>query len=422
MKLHTLHDANLKGKTVLLKVDYNVPLKTTQGRVSVVDDTRIKLSLPTINYLLDQNCKIIIVSHNGRPNGQVVKSLKLDPIARHLSQLLGHPVTKIDACVGPTVTQAVSALKPKQILMLENIRFHPGETTNDPKLAKFLSPLADAVVNDAFSASHRAHASVAGIAKHLPMIAGLHLEKEVKMLSHLLKNPKHPFIIIVGGAKVSDKVSVIEHLGKIADAVLVGGGVANNFLKAEGKKVYKSYLEDVVVDMGKQKLDSVQVAAKLLDQVRGKAMLLSGYIPLPKIIYPIDVIAATSISSKAKTLAVDLVKPEINGQLNPKLMYLDIGPNTIKLFREVILQAETVFWNGPMGVFEHAPFEAGTFEIATAVARSSALTILGGGDTITAINKFGLTDRYDYISAAGGATLEFLAGQKLPGITPMLIA
>ncbi len=399
MNLKTLPDADVKDKIVLLRVDYN-------GANS--DDTRIRLTLPTLHYLLDRNCRIIIVSHNGRPDGHVVATLRLDPIAKRLSDLLHHPVKKINQCQGPAVTQAVASMNSGDILMLENIRFCAGETDNDPALAKFLASLADIVVNDAFSASHRAHASVSGVAKYSPMIAGLHLEKEVKMLSHLLKNPKHPFVVIIGGAKVSDKVAVVEHLGKIADVVLVGGGVANNFLKADGKPVFKSYLEDVIVDEAKRHLDFVKLAHQLLASNHGK------------IVYPLDVIAATSINQTATTV-VNLINPLSFTKANPKLMYLDIGPNTIKLYREIIFQAETVFWNGPMGVFEKKPFATGTLKIASAIAKSKALSVLGGGDTIVAIQKFGLQDRYDYVSAAGGAALEFLAGKTLPGLTPLLI-
>ena len=399
MNLKTLPDADVKDKTVLLRVDYNG---------AAADDTRIRLTLPTLHYLLDRNCRIIIVSHNGRPDGRVIPSLSLKPIAKRLSKLLRHPVQTIAHCQGTPVTQAVAVLKPGHILMLENIRFCAGETDNDPALAKFLASLADIIVNDAFSASHRAHASVSGVAKYSPMIAGLYLEKEVKMLSHLLKNPKTPFVVIIGGAKVSDKVAVVEHLGKIADVVLVGGGVANNFLKADGKPVFNSYLEDVIVDKTKRHLDFVKLAHQLLASNHGK------------IVYPIDVIAATNFKSSSTTV-INLINPLSFTQLNPKLMYLDIGPNTIKLYREIILQAETIFWNGPMGVFEKKPFETGTLKIASAIAKSPALSVLGGGDTITAIQKFGFADRYDYVSAAGGAALEFLAGKSLPGLTPMLV-
>lgn len=399
MNLTTLPGVNVKGKTVLLRVDYN-------GANS--DDTRIRLTLPTLRYLLDRNCRIIIVSHNGRPDGRVVPSLSLKPVAKRLSQLLRHPVQTIAHCRGTAVTQAATALKPGEILMLENIRFCQGETDNDPALAKFLASLADIIVNDAFSASHRAHASVSGVAKYSPMIAGLHLEKEVKMLSHLLKSPKHPFVVIIGGAKVSDKVAVVEHLGKIADVVLVGGGVANNFLKADGKPVFKSYLQDVIVDETKRHLDFVKLAHQLLASNHGK------------IIYPLDVVAATSVNQTATTV-VNLINPLSFTKANPKLMYLDIGPNTIKLYREIILQAETVFWNGPMGVFEKKPFATGTRAIAATIAKSPGLSVLGGGDTLTAVHQFGLQDRYDYVSAAGGAALEFLAGKTLPGLTPMLV-
>src|SRR3989344_5058256 len=365
MRLSSLTATNIKGKTVLVRVDYNVPFSKINHKFVVADDSRIRFSLPTIQYLLDRDCRIILVSHNGRPDGRVVKSLRIEPIAKRLSQLLRHPVQAIAHCQGSAVIQA--------------------------------------------AASHRAHASVSGVARYKPMIAGLHLEKEVKMLSHLLKNPKKPFVVIIGGAKVSDKVAVVEHLGKIADVILVGGGVANNFLAAEGKPVFNSYLEDVIVDETKRRIDFIKLAHKLLSTNHGK------------IIYPLDVVAATSINHSGKTIVVNLINPLSFTKLNPKLMYLDIGPNTIKLYREIILQAETVFWNGPMGVFEKPPFATGTLKIASAIAKSQALSVLGGGDTLTAIHQFGLQDRYDYVSAAGGAALEFLAGKSLPGLTPMII-
>ncbi|MBI4034834.1 MAG: phosphoglycerate kinase [Candidatus Chisholmbacteria bacterium] len=420
MILRTLEDADISQKTVLFRVDYDTPTQGTGKNKQIADDSRIRLTLPTLNYLLDHHCKIVILAKHGRPNGQVDARFRLDPMAKSLSQLIGKKVVKLNHTIGPEVEKYIATMRPQDIVMLENTRFLPGETTNDPQTAKALAKLGDIIVNDGFSISHRAHASVAGIAQYLPMVAGLHLEKEVKMLSHLLQNPQHPFVVIVGGAKVSDKVAVIDNLSQIADAVLVGGGVANNFLKAQGKKVFKSYLEDIIVDQRKRRLDFVKLAQKLLANPQGQPMLLNGFIPLSKILTPLDVIAATQIKNNIATTTVDLIHPHNNAKLNPKLMYLDIGPKTIKLYREIILQAETIFWNGPMGVFEKKPFERGTFEIASAIARSKALTVLGGGDTLAVIQKFGLSDRYDYVSAAGGAALEFLAGHQLPGLTPMI--
>lgn len=407
MRLKSFATTKVKNKTVLVRVDYNVPFSKVKNKLVVADDTRLQLSLPTLHYLLKQNCRIILASHNGRPDGQVEPQFRLDPVAHRLAALLHHPVKKLNVCFGPSVTAAVTALKPQDILLLENIRFHPGETKNDPRLAKFLASLADIAVNDAFSVSHRVHASVSGIAKYMPMIAGLHLEKEVKMLSHLLQKPKHPFVVIIGGAKVSDKVAVVKNLGKIADVILVGGGVANNFLKADGKPVFNSYLQDAIVDEAKRHLDFVKLAHQLLATNHGK------------IIYPLDVVAATGINQTTTTI-INLINPLSFTKANPKLMYLDIGPQTIKLYQEIILQAETIFWNGPLGVFEKSPFATGTRTIASAVAKSKALTVLGGGDTLIAINQFDLQDRYDYVSAAGGAALEFLAGKTLPGLTPMI--
>jgi 3-phosphoglycerate kinase len=420
MKLKTIKDIkNLKGKTVIVKVDFNVPLKKTGDHILVEDDTRILITIPTIEYLQANNCKIILMSHLGRPDGKIVPSLSLKPIATKLSKILHQPIKLADSVIGPTVTKLAHSLKPKEILLLENNRFEPGETINDPKLSKALASLADIFINDGFSLSHRAHASVVGITKYLPSYAGFTLEKEVTMLSKLTTNPVSPFVAIVGGAKISDKIDAIKNLAKIADVVLVGGGIANNFLKAEGVNIYSSYMQDVVVDEKKRGVDYVKFAKTILNKTRQDKILLDGYIPIPKIVYPIDVIAADGPEKPNTIHEVELV----NNHLNEKqtAMYLDIGPRTEKLFKEIILQAKTIFWNGPMGMFENTNFQQGTKTIAKAVASSKATTILGGGDTISAINKFDLADKYDYVSASGGASLEFLGGKKLPGIVPLEI-
>ena len=417
MKLKTLKDAKLENKTVIVKVDYNVPLKKINDSIKVVDDTRITITISTLKYLQSKNCKIILMSHLGRPDGKVVPSLSLKPVSTALSRILNQPIKLAKSVVGDQVTKLVKNLKPKEILMLENNRFEPGETKNDPSLSKKLADLGDIFINDGFSLSHRAHASVVGITKHLPSYAGLTLEKEVSMLSKLTINPKSPFVAIVGGAKISDKINAIKNLSQIADAVLVGGGVANNFLKAEGVDIYSSYMQDVVADEKKRGVDYVKFAKNLINQTKKDKVLLNGFIPIPKIVYPIDVIAADGPEKITSIHQVQLV----NNHLDEKqtAMYLDIGPKTQKLFSEIISQAETIFWNGPMGMFENPHFEKGTKTIAQSVASSKATSVLGGGDTISAIKKFNLTDKYDYVSASGGASLEFLGGKKLPGIIPL---
>lgn len=419
MKLKTIKDAKLEGKTVIVKVDYNVPLKNVSGSKQVDDSTRINITIPTIKYLKSKNCKIILMSHLGRPNGKVVSNLSMKPISKALSKILDQPIILADKVVGPTVEKLVANLKPKEILMLENNRFEPGETKNDLSLSKKLASLADIFINDGFSLSHRTHASVVGITKYLPSFAGFTLEKEVEMLSKLTTNPTSPFVAIVGGAKISDKINAIKNLSKLADAVLVGGGVANNFLKAEGVDIYSSYMQDVVVDEKKRGVDYVKFAKRLINQTKKDKTLLNGYIPIPKIVYPIDVIAADGPGRPSTIHKVELINNHLNE--NQTVMYLDIGPKTQKLYSEIILQAKTIFWNGPMGMFENKYFQKGTKAIAESIAQSSATSILGGGDTISAINKFKLSNKYDYVSASGGASLEFLGGKKLPGIIPLQV-
>ncbi|MBT4124240.1 MAG: phosphoglycerate kinase [Candidatus Pacebacteria bacterium] len=408
----------VKNKRVLLKVDYNAPTRTNKNKIVVMDDTRLKATLPTIEFLIEQKARIIITSHFGRPGGKVIDALRLDPIAKHLEKLTGKKIKKIDIPAGPEAETAVDNLQPGEILMLENSRFHPGEKKNDSTFAKELSKLADVYVNDAFSSSHREHSSVVGITKHLPSYAGFALFDEVEMLKDLVEKPKRPFVAIVGGAKISDKVEAIRNLSKVADVILVGGGVANNFIKADGLEVFHSYLEDEPADIKKKNVSFVAVAEELIHNTKSEKMLLHGYIPLPKIIYPSDVIAADDMENPKEKKVIDLTNGN-NHERKKSWMYLDIGPRTQRLFRDIILEAQTVFWNGPMGVFEQKDFEEGTKSVATAIAKSSAKTIIGGGDTISAIHQLGLEDRYDYISAAGGAALEFLGGNILPGLKPL---
>lgn len=418
MKLKNIKDAKISGKTVLVKVDYNAPIKKINDRIKVIDDTRLKITLPTVKYLTEQNCKVILMSHVGRPEGKIVEDLKMDPMAERLSELLGEKVFKVDQVVGDEVKNAIAELPPGRVLLLENNRFEPGETKNDPHLAKQLASYADAFVNDGFSLSHRAHASVVGITSYLPSYAGFALQKEVEMLSKLTENPKRPMVAIVGGAKISDKIDAIKNLTNVADVILVGGGVANNFLKAEGLEIYNSYLQDVVADEKKRGVNYVNFAKNLIANTKQDKILLNDYIPLPKIVYPIDVYAVEEINKPETKQVINLT--DNNFEKHKHLMYIDIGPKTQKLFQAVIHQAETIFWNGPMGIFENPEYEQGTKSVAMAIAKSSATTIIGGGDTISAIDQYHLTERYDYVSASGGASLEFLGGKMLPGIKPLL--
>lgn len=388
MQLRSLKQADLKGKRVLLLVDYDVPAS---------DDTRIRLTIPTIEYLRQQDAKIIILTKRGRPDGHIVENLRTDLVSQKLQKLLNRPVTKINTTIGREAESAVADLNEKQILMLENSRFLAGEGKNDPKTAAAMSRLADLVVNDQFSIAHRAEASRSAIAKFLPVYAGLNLLLEVKMLGKLIANPQRPFVAIIGGAKISDKLPAIQNLSKIADIVLVGGGVANNFLKAAGVDIAKSYQDENYIRLAKDLMNHHQIQ------------------------HPFDVIAATSPKS-SQTCTLNVVDPQKSTCPDDNLMFLDIGPDTIKLYTTVIAKAKTIFWNGPMGVFEQPDFATGTKTIAQAVAANkSAVTIVGGGDTIAAINKFKLAKQYDYVSAAGGAALDFLGGKKLPGLLPMMI-
>jgi len=431
MKIKTPKPADVNNKVVIVRVDYNVPLQEKNGKITVVDDRRVRNSLDTVNFLLENQAKVILISHLGRPEGISLsenidndsknkfsdknKKLSLEPVAKHMKKEFTLNVEFVADCVGSSVKEAVNNLQPGQALLLENLRFYKEEKENDKNFAKELANLAQLYINEAFSNSHRSHASMVGIPNYLPTFAGFALEKEIKNLKKLITNPKKPFVMVIGGAKISDKVEAVTNLNKIADVVLVGGGVANNFLKAEGIEVHKSFLQDTPADLKKQDIDYIQVADDLIEDNRTEKILKDGYIPLPKLIYPIDVIAAKNLES-TKTQTIELVRNVKDTDDDKDLMYLDIGPKTIRLFQEIILQAGTVFWNGPMGVFEKPQFEEGTKEIARAIAKTGATTILGGGDTLGAIDKFGLEERFDYVSAAGGAALDFLAGKELPGL------
>ena len=375
--MRLLKEAKVTGKTVLVRVDFNVPLKN--GKIS--DDKRIRAVLPTIEFLRKKKARIVLISHLGRPDGKVSEDLRLAPVAAYLSKLLKYPVHYEPDCIGSDVEFAVRGLHEGDVLLLENLRFYPEEEADDAGFAQKLAVLADVFVNDAFAVSHRAHASVHAIAKFLPSYAGFLLEKEVKMLSSLLKSPKHPFIAIMGGAKVSDKIGVIESLLKKVDAILIGGAMMFTFYKALNYEVGKSKFE----------ADKVALAKSLLKNSNRK------------IILPIDVVL-----SDKRVVPADKMPKNSAG--------FDIGPETQMIYSEMIKSAKTVFWNGPMGLFEQKPFDKGTLAVAKAMSECKGVTVVGGGDSVAAIEKAKLEKKFSHVSTGGGASLEFLEGKELPGI------
>lgn len=383
----TIEDIDVKGKRVFVRVDFNVPVK--DGVVG--DDTRIRAALPTINHLIKQGAAVILASHLGRPKGGWEEKFSLKPVAEHLAKLLGKPVAFAEDCIGPTAEKAAEALQPGEVLVLENTRFHPGEEKNDPGMAQALAALADVYVNDAFGSAHRAHASTAGIAEHLPAVAGYLLEKEIKYLGQAIDDPRRPFVAILGGAKISDKIGVIRNLLSKADSILIGGGMANTFIKSQGMPIGDSLVEDEVLD----------TARDLLEEARGKLHL------------PVDFVLADAFAEDAQAKAAD------SGPVPDGWRILDIGPKTVKTFGEIIRGAGTVVWNGPMGVFEFPRFAHGTFGVAQAVADSGAVSVIGGGESVAAINQSGLADRITHISTGGGASLEMLEGLVLPGVAAL---
>ncbi|MGQ9714555.1 MAG: phosphoglycerate kinase [Anaerolineae bacterium] len=387
MDKKTVRDVPVRGQRVLVRVDFNVPL--AEGRVA--DDTRIRAALPTIQYLLDQGARVILMSHLGRPKGRAREDLRLRPVGERLAELLGRPVRVLDDCVGPPVESAVSAMREGEVVLLENLRFHPEEEANDAEFARALARLGDLYVNDAFGAAHRAHASTVGVTQYLPAVAGFLMERELAFLGRALEAPERPYVAILGGAKVSDKIGVIRNLLARADTLLIGGGMANTFLKAQGLEVGDSLVEE----------EAVPLAKGLLEEAADRLRL------------PVDVVVADAFSADAarKVVPVD--------QVPAGWRILDIGPETVARFSEALRGARTIFWNGPMGVFEFPPFAEGTFAIARAVAECPGTTIVGGGDSVAAVNQAGVADRIAHISTGGGASLEFMEGRILPGVAAL---
>lgn len=390
MNKKSVRDVEVQGKRVFVRVDFNVPLEN--GKIT--DDTRIRETLPTIKYLVEHGAKVILASHLGRPKGQVNEDMRLTPAAERLSELLGKPVAKADEAVGEAVKAQIAKMNDGDVLLLENVRFYAGEEKNDPELAKQFAELADLYVNDAFGAAHRAHASTEGIAHHLPAVSGLLMEKELDVLGKALSNPERPFTAIIGGAKVKDKIDVIENLLKLADNIIIGGGLAYTFLKAQGYEIGKSLVDNEKLDLA---LGFINTAKE-----KGVNFLL-----------PVDVVVADNFSNDANTKVVSVQEIPADWE------GLDIGPETGKLFADTIANSKLVVWNGPMGVFEMDSFAKGTKAVGEACAATKGYTVIGGGDSAAAVEKFNLADKMDHISTGGGASLEFMEGKALPGVVAL---
>jgi len=389
----TIRDVDVAGKRVLVRADFNVPLSGTNG--AITDDSRIRATLPTIKYLTERGARVILCSHLGRPKGKVVEKLRLTTIAQRLSQILGQKVIVANDGIGPEVDKAVAALKPGDVLLLENIRFHPQEEANDNGFAQTLARLADIYVNDAFGACHRSHASIVGIARYLPAVAGLLVEKEIEVLEGLLAHPSRPFAELAGGAKVSDKIKALENTMDKVDCLLIGGGMAATFLKAKGHEVGLSLVEN----------DKLDLAAKLMQRAAERKLPL---------ILPVDVVAAAELSAETEYNVVAVEK------IPPQWRIVDIGPKTINGFSEELRRCQTIFWNGPMGVCEIAQFARGTQAMAKLLAGLEATTIIGGGSTAEIVTELKLADKMTFVSTGGGASLRFLSGEKLPGVEALL--
>ncbi len=387
MILNTIRECDFSNKKALVRVDFNVPLKDGV----VTDDTRIQAALPTINYLLEKGASVVVMSHFGRPKGKKNPEFSMAPIAKRFSELLGKPVVLAKDVIGSEVAAQVAALKKGDVLLLENVRFYAEEEANDPEFAKSLAAFGDVYVNDAFGTAHRAHASTEGVAHYLPSYAGFLIEKEVKFMAPLLENPDKPFVAIIGGSKVSSKISVLESLVRTCNTIVIGGGMAYTFLAVQGHSIGKSLVEE----------DYKETAASFLAKAKEKGV---------QVILPVDHLCGEEFKEDTAVIKVD------SADIPQNLIGMDIGPKTVELIVAAVTKAKSVVWNGPMGVFEFNSFANGTLTVAKALAQSSATTVVGGGDSVAAINKFDLADKISHVSTGGGASLEFLEGQVLPGI------
>jgi phosphoglycerate kinase len=389
----TVRDIDVGGKRVLVRVDFNVPLDIQTG--AIADDSRIRAALPTIKYLTDHGARVILCSHLGRPKGKVVETLRLTGVAGRLSQILGQKVAVADGGLGPEVDKAAASLKEGQVMLLENIRFHPEEEANDDAFARRLARLADIYVNDAFGSCHRAHASIVGVPRYLPAVAGLLVEKEVNVLEGLLASPKHPFAELGGGAKVSDKIGVLNNTMDKVDSILIGGGMAATFLKAKGYQIGLSLVED----------DRLEMANRLMDEASHQGVNL---------MLPVDVVIADRISAEAESRVVSIE------DITSEWRIVDIGPQTVQNFSAELEKCQTIFWNGPMGIDEIDQFAKGTQAMARLLAGLKATTIIGGGSTAEVVTTMKLADKMTFVSTGGGASLRFLGGEKLPGVEALL--
>lgn len=391
MNKKTIKDVDVKGKRVFCRVDFNVPMEN--GKIT--DETRIRAALPTIQYLMEQGAKVILASHLGRPKGKVVEEMRLTPVAARLSELLGKEVKKADEAYGDSVKDMIANMNEGGVLLLENVRFYPGEEKNDPELAKSFADLADIYVNDAFGAAHRAHASTEGIAHYLPAVSGFLMEKELDVLGKALSNPERPFTAIIGGAKVKDKIGVIENLLELVDNLIIGGGLAYTFVKAQGHEIGKSLLEE----------DKIDLAKSFIEKAKAKGV---------HFYMPVDAVVADDFSAAADSKVVAIEEIPADWQA------LDIGPKTADIYRDVIEKSKLVIWNGPMGVFEMDKFAGGTKAVAQALADAKdTYSVIGGGDSAAAVEKFALADKMSHISTGGGASLEFMEGKALPGVVAL---
>jgi phosphoglycerate kinase len=396
MTKKTVRDVDVDGKRVFVRVDYNVPLEPETGRV--LDDKRIRATLPTVQYLRERGARLILASHLGRPRGQRVQSLGLWHVAERLAELLREPVKTTGCCAGPIVQEMAYALEPGEVLLLENLRFHPEEEANDTEYAKALASLAELYVNDAFGAAHRAHASTEGIARYLPAVAGLLMEKELDFLGRAVRDPERPYAAVIGGAKISSKMAVLEAFLDRVDKLLIGGGMANTFLKAEGFSVGDSLVEDDYLDQ----------ARRVMERAKEKGVTL---------LLPSDVIIADAFAADARARRVSIKDVEDGWRI------MDVGETTLDVFARALADCKTVVWNGPMGVIEFPPFAHGSHRLASAIAAlRDATTILGGGETAAVVEQLGIADRFSHVSTGGGASLEFLEGRELPGVAALLDA
>jgi phosphoglycerate kinase len=410
MTKRSIRDYEVEGKTVLLRVDYNLPMKpgpAEQGGGEILDDRRIMATVPTLAYLVQNECKVVIVTHLGRPKGKRMDEFALDPVAKRLSHILAMPIVQLPGCRGPEVQAAISAMPPGSIAMLENIRFEPGEESNDPELASDLAALADLYVDDAFGAAHRAHASTEGVAHHLPAIAGLLMEKELTVLSSAMEAPERPFTAIVGGAKVSDKMAVLDRLATLVDTLIIGGGMAATFLAAQGYSVGTSRVEEDRLDYARDLM-----AGAASNSAQGAAQGAAS------VLVPTDVVVAAGFAEEATSRTVGV------GEIPDGWLVLDIGPDTAAAYAQAVSGSKSVLWNGPMGVFEWEAFSHGTRRVAQAVADldGSATTVIGGGSTADAVARLGLASKVSHVSTGGGATLEFIEGKQLPGVAALMDA